>query len=103
MNFKLFYQNGSNQIDMLRTKTTKDFMSWDDKTYFSKIKRMPIKYLTESHGDFFSYKDEVFYISNDLEQYMNNTTFIKHIEDAINMRVKQYYRNRKLTLKGDKI
>ena len=40
-----FYRKGSNKVDMLKDKSTRDFMNWDKKKYISLAKNNPIKFL----------------------------------------------------------
>lgn len=54
-----FYHQGSNKVDMLKDKSTKDFESWDKNNYVDLEKRNPVKFLLKTHGDFFIEKEGV--------------------------------------------
>ncbi|MDU6296187.1 DEAD/DEAH box helicase family protein [Clostridium celatum] len=94
-NFYDFYRKGSNKVDMLRDKGTKDFMSWDKKNYITLAKNNPVKFLIKTHGDFFKVKENcVMALQDDLKELINNKAFIEHMKDAIDFRVESYYKNR---------
>ncbi|WP_425445867.1 DEAD/DEAH box helicase family protein [Dethiothermospora halolimnae] len=92
--FKEFYSKGSNGIDMLRDKSTKNYKSWDKKQYVNLAKRNPIKYLKKTHSNFFYEEEGLFCLDNKLNEYINNKVFIEQFKDAINFRTKQFYKNR---------
>ncbi|SFB11322.1 DEAD/DEAH box helicase family protein [Clostridium frigidicarnis] len=100
--FRDFYNYKSNGVDMRKDKSTKDFEIWDKKNYVSLAKKNPIKFLLKSSSTFFYENEEGnFTLSNDIHKYVNNKTFLKHVKDAIDFRVKQYYRTRFEKGKGD--
>ncbi|MPQ44020.1 DEAD/DEAH box helicase family protein [Clostridium tarantellae] len=93
--FKTFYENGSNGSDMLKDKSTKDYLSWDKKKYVKLAKNNPIKYLQKTHSDFFyTNSNGDFSIREDIELFINNKSFLNHVKDAIEFRCKEYYKNR---------
>ena len=93
--FYEFYHHGSNKVDMLKDKSTKDFMEWDSKKYVRLAKSNPVKFLLKTHGDFFKEKEGyILSLTDDLKEFINNETFKKHMKDAIDLRVTAYYRNR---------
>ena len=90
-----FYRKGSNKVDMLKDKGTSDFMNWDKKKYIDLAKKNPVKFLLKTHSDFFKVKDgSVMALQDDIEQFINNEAFKKHMKDAIDLRVETYYKNR---------
>ena len=93
--FYEFYHQGSNKVDMLKDKSTKDFMEWDSKKYIRLAKSNPVKYLLQTHSDFFKEKEGyVLALTDDLREFINKEEFKKHMKDAIDIRVQSYYRNR---------
>lgn len=93
--FYEFYRRGSNKVDMLKDKSTSDFMNWDKKKYISLAKNNPIKFLIKTHSDFFKEKDGcLMALYDDLKDIIGNEAFKKHMKDAIDLRVETYYKNR---------
>ena len=94
--FHEFYSKGSNAVDMLRDKSTADYKSWDKEKYVKLANRNPIKFLSKTHKEFF-YKDgDLFCLNKELERYITNTVFVEHFKDAIELRTKEFYKNRLL-------
>ena len=90
-----FYHKGSNKVDMLKDKGTKDFETWDKKQYIDLAKKNPIKFLLKTHGDFFIEKEgAMLALRSDLEEVIKNDSFKQHMKDAIELRVKTYYKHR---------
>ncbi|MEG1312553.1 MAG: DEAD/DEAH box helicase, partial [Romboutsia sp.] len=74
--FKEFYEKGSNKVDMLQHKGTKDFQNWGEKEYLKLAKENPVKFLIKTHGDFFKKKDgAVIALEEDIKNYLNNEEF----------------------------
>lgn len=92
--FKEFYAEGSNSVDLLRHKNTKDFKSWNKDKYLKLAKDNPIKFLNKTHGDFFSINKDLFCLNEELKIYKDNASFKEHFKDVIDYRTKQYYKNR---------
>lgn len=92
-----FYNQGSNKVDILKDKSTKNFETWDKNKYIDLAKKNPIKFLLKTHGDFFIEKEGyALALRKDLEEIIKNDAFNKHIKDAIDLRVKTYYKHRYL-------
>ena len=90
-----FYRRGSNKVDMLKDKSTRDFMNWDKKKYVALAKNNPIKFLLKTHGDFFKEKEGCLMALQDaLQDIISNEDFKRHMKDAIDLRVETYYKNR---------
>ncbi|MEF9934739.1 MAG: DEAD/DEAH box helicase, partial [Clostridium sp.] len=92
--FKEFYSCPSNARDMLQHTSTKDFKSWDMRKYVKLAKDNPIKNLAKTHSDFFEIENNVFSIAKEVEEFIYNETFLKHVKDAIEYRKLQYYKDR---------
>lgn len=93
--FKKFYNNASNAVDMAKDKSTSNYLNWKEKEYVSLAKRNPINFMTKTHSEFFYINDKGnMCISDFMDEYKANETFLEHFYDAIEYRVKQYYRNR---------
>ena len=89
-----FYGKGSNGVDMLKDKSTKDYKIWDKKKYVSLAKNNPIKAFTKTHGDFFRSEGKEVFLNKELGEFLDNEAFIKNVKDAIEFRNKQYYKTR---------
>ena len=92
--FLIFYKNGSNGIDLINQKSTKDYKNWGAKDYYKLAINNPINAFMKTHNDFFFIKEDDFCLNEKLEKFKNNESFKKHFKDAIDYRVIQYYRNR---------
>ena len=95
--FYNFYHKGSNKVDMLKDKSTRNFENWEKKDYIKLAKNNPIKFMLKTHGDFFKEKEEnIIALQEDLKEIIKNKSFKEEMKDAIEYRVKDYYRNRKI-------
>ena len=93
--FYNFYRKGSNKVDMLKDKGTREFETWDKKKYVSLANNNPIKFLLKTHGEFFKEKEQcLIALQDDLKDIISNEAFKKHMKDAIDFRVESYYKNR---------
>lgn len=93
--FYNFYRKGSNKVDMLKDKGTREFETWDKKKYVSLANNNPIKFLLKTHGEFFKEKEEcLIALQDDLKDIISNEAFKKHMKDSIDFRVESYYKNR---------
>lgn len=97
--FKAFYKRGTNKVDMLHDKSTKDFMNWTSKEYVKLARTNPVKFLRarpESKEGMFFYIDENTknFCIRGLDEFKNNKIFIKEIKDAIDFRMEQYYNDK---------
>ncbi|MTI64979.1 MAG: NgoFVII family restriction endonuclease [Firmicutes bacterium] len=96
ISFYEFYSKGSNGIDMIRHKSTVNYKNWGKKEYVKLAIRNPIKYLNKTHSDFFYKEDSLFCLNKELEKYITNPIFVEHFKDAIDLRTKEFYKNRLL-------
>ncbi|MEF2820191.1 MAG: DEAD/DEAH box helicase family protein [Clostridium sp.] len=93
--FYNFYRKGSNKVDMLKDKGTREFETWDKKKYVSLANNNPIKFLLKTHGEFFKEKEQcLIALQDDLKDIISNEAFKKHMKDSIDFRVESYYKNR---------
>lgn len=93
--FYNFYRKGSNKVDMLKDKGTREFETWDKKKYVSLANNNLIKFLLKTHGEFFKEKEQcLIALQDDLKDIISNEAFKKHMKDAIDFRVESYYKNR---------
>ena len=93
--FYNFYRKGSNKVDMLKDKRTREFETWDKKNYVSLANNNPIKFLLKTHGEFFKEKEQcLIALQDDLKDIISNEAFKKHMKDSIDFRVESYYKNR---------
>lgn len=82
-NFKDFYKNGQNALDMLKDKSTRDFRSWSDKRFVDLAFKNPVKFLYKSSGAFFELEDKSFGLAKALKEYIHDETFIDQFRDVI--------------------
>lgn len=94
LSFKEFYSKGSNKVDMLKDKSTKDFVNWDKKNYISLARKNPVKFLLKSSEEFFYEDKEYMSLDNKLKEILNNEFFVNNFKDAIDFRTKEFYKNR---------
>ena len=93
--FYNFYRKGSNKVDMIKDKGTREFETWDKKKYVSLANNNPIKFLLKTHGEFFKEKEQcLIALQDDLKDIISNEAFKKHMKDSIDFRVESYYKNR---------
>lgn len=93
--FYNFYRKGSNKVDMLKDKGTREFETWDKKKYVSLANNNPIKFLLKTHGEFFKEKEQcLIALQDDLKDIISNEALKKHMKDSIDFRVESYYKNR---------
>jgi hypothetical protein len=92
--FRKFYRHGSNSIDLLSQKSTEDFRGWGRDEWVGLAKKNPIKFLAKTHGDFFTIEHEEFGLNDALKDFKNNESFLQNLEDAIQLRTREYYKNR---------
>ncbi|WP_242824083.1 DEAD/DEAH box helicase family protein [[Clostridium] dakarense] len=92
--FKEFYTKGSNKVDMLKDKSTKDFMNWDKKNYISLARKNSVKFLLKSSSEFFYEDNEYVSLNDELEKFLNNNVFIENVKETIDFRTKEFYKNR---------
>lgn len=94
INFKEFYNKGSNGVDMTRHTSTANYKIWGKKEYNAISKKGPQHFFALSNSDFFRQDGKYFCINEKLEQYMDNQSFIRHFKDAIDYRTRRYYKER---------
>ena len=94
MSFKAFYGNGSNKVDMLKDKSTSKFETWDKKQYVSLARKNPVYFLCKSSSEFFYIDGDKICLNRNLEKYIENEDFLKHVKDSIDFRTKEYYKSR---------
>lgn len=92
--FKSFYSNGSNGIDMLKDKSTKDYRAWDKDKYIRLSRRNPQKFLIRTHSGFFYEEGGLFCLTDELKKFKDNRIFGEHFIDIIQYRTIRYYKER---------
>lgn len=92
--FKEFYSNGSNAVDMLKDKSTRNYKYWGKKEYVNLAWRNPIHFLIQSSPDFFYIEDKKFCLLPALGEYLNNAMFIRNYKDIIDYRTRRFYKER---------
>lgn len=92
--FKSFYNQGSNGVDLKRDKGTKDYQTWGSKDYIKLARSTAVKFLCQSESDFFTSDEEHLYLNKSLEPFKQIESFIIHIQDALEFRKQEFYKNR---------
>ena len=94
---KEFYEYGSNGVDMLKDKSSKDYKNWGKAEYVRLAHKNPIRFLNKSSGEFFIKKDGcALALNGELEDYIHLETFKQHFKDIIDYRTMSYYKERNL-------
>lgn len=91
--FKEFYSDGSNEVDLARNKSTKNFKDFNKRDYL-KIAKNPKDAFIKTHGEFFYKEDKYYCLNHELGEYINEDVFLEHIKDAIDYRTKRFYKER---------
>lgn len=92
--FKEFYKQGSNGVDLKRDKGTKDYQTWGSKEYIKLARSTAVKYLCQSESEFFTSDHEHLYLNKNLVPFNQIESFIYHIQDALEFRKQEFYKNR---------
>jgi superfamily II DNA or RNA helicase/HKD family nuclease len=92
--FRDFYSHGSNSVDLRNQKSTEGFRAWGKKEWVWLAKSNPVHFLAKTHGDFFTIDGDDFCITDKLEPFSNNEAFMANFRDAIQLRTREYYKNR---------
>jgi superfamily II DNA or RNA helicase/HKD family nuclease len=92
--FRAFYSHGSNSVDLYNQKSTEGFRAWGKKEWVRLAKSNPVHFLAKTHGDFFTIDGDTFCITDKLEPFRNNEAFMENFRDAIQLRTREYYKNR---------
>ncbi len=92
--FSSFYRHGSNSIDLLSQKSTEGFKGWDRDEWVRLARKNPVNFLAKTHGDFFAIENGEFCLIDGLESFKSSEAFLKNIKDAIELRTREYYKNR---------
>ncbi len=64
------------------------------KQWYKLTKDKSIKFLAQTHGDFFSIEGSEFCLNEKLSNFASNDAFIATFKDAIELRTLEYYKNR---------
>jgi hypothetical protein len=92
--FREFFSNPSNAIDLEVHKTRSDYKTWGKEEYIKLSSENPEKYLIKTNAEFF-YRDEDYFCLNEkLASFIADKYFLMHFKDAIDYRIKNYYKER---------
>lgn len=92
---KSFYEKDQNWRDMEKDKNTRDFRSWDKKRYVSEARKNPVYYLKDSGKGFFVDRQGfMLALRDDLKDVVAEPAFVQHMNDIIEYRTMNYYRQR---------
>lgn len=92
--FKSFYSKGSNAVDLLNQKSTSGFKDWGKKQWYKLAKDNPLKFLAKTENEFFYFDGEDYCLNGALEEFSSNEVFMKNFKDAVDLRTREYYKNR---------
>jgi len=92
--FKEFFSNSSNAVDLEIHKTRSNFRSWGKEEYIILSRGNPEKFLMQTNPEFFYRDGDYFCINEKLAPYIVNEYFLIHFKDAIDYRIKNYYKER---------
>ena len=95
--WKYFFSTGTNwkDIDKSSDFTYDKYRAITDSEHIKKIMQMPVKYLLESGKGLFIQKDGcVLALRDNMQEVIENEAFVRHIKDAVEYRVMDYYRRR---------
>lgn len=84
---KAYYSDFKHRQDM---KDKIDFELWDEKKYISEMKANPMRYLPEKYfiqND----SDETYSLSNDIQEYTNDSSFVQMFKEAVEFLENKYY------------
>ena len=84
---KAYYSDLKHKQDM---KDKTDFELWDEKKYISEMKANPMRYLPEKYfiqND----SDETYSLSNDIQEYTNDSSFVQMFKEAVEFLENKYY------------
>ena len=93
LSFKEFYSKASNSVDLIRDKSTKDYLTWGKKEYL-KIGKNPRAAFLNSADEFFYDNGDTYCIKASLKEFEKNKAFIKHFKDVIDYRTSKFYQER---------
>lgn len=114
--WKDFFSTGTNwkDIDKSSDFNYDKYRAITDSEHIKKIMQMPVKYLLESGKGLFIQKDGcALALRDNMQQVIGNEAFVRHMKDALEYRVMDYYRrrytlnsgvnNQKLSMKNDNL
>lgn len=93
LSFKEFYSKASNAVDLIRDKSTKDYLTWGKKEYL-KIAKNPRAAFLNSANEFFYDNGDTYCIKVSLNEFEKNKAFIKHFKDVITYKTSKFYKER---------
>jgi len=92
--FKEFYSHGSNVVDLLKDSSTRNYRDWGKKKYVELARVNPMHFFIRSSPDFFYEAGNKFCLTQELEAFVNNPTFIRHFKDTVDYRARRFYKER---------
>jgi len=92
--FKEFFSNPSNAIDLEIHKTRSNFKSWGKEGYVKLSRMNPEKFLIQTNPEFFYRDGDYFCLNKRLAPFIADKYFLIHFKDAIDYRIKSYYKER---------
>jgi hypothetical protein len=92
--FKEFFASPSNAIDLEVHKTRSDYKTWGKKEYVKLSRENPEENFIKTNPEFFYREGDYFCLNEKLAPFLTNRYFLMHFKDALDYRIKRYYKER---------
>ena len=89
--FKEFYSKDEHAKDLQGQKSTKGYENWSKKQWFKFVEDRPIKYLSEGTPEYFYKSGNLFCITDKIQPYIKNKSFINKFNQAIKSLELKYF------------
>lgn len=100
--FKSFYlSDGQNALDMYQHVGTREFKTWSNEQYLRTIYDNPVKFLCQTHPDFFELEGRTLKLNQGLINFSEDNLVVSHIKDVLEFRRLEFLRNRLLKLENE--
>lgn len=89
--FKEFYSKDEHAKDLQGQKSTQGYENWSKKQWFKFVEDRPIKYLSEGTSKYFYKSGDLFCITDKIQPYIKNESFINEFNKAIKFLESKYF------------
>lgn len=89
--FKEFYSKEENAKDLQNQKSTQGYENWGKKQWFKFVEDRPMKYLSEGTKEYFYKSGDLFCITDKIQPYIENESFINKFNQAIKSLELKYF------------
>ncbi|AGY77760.1 DEAD/DEAH box helicase family protein [Clostridium autoethanogenum] len=94
ISFKNFYAKGSNAVDLIEQENSEGIKERDKKSWYELAKNQPLTHLADTERKFFYFDGEDYCLNEALEEFRSNEVFMRNFKDAVDLRTREYYKNR---------